>query len=314
MRDYFDGSDWSKTYAKRALPVLVNFAENEKTTTYTELAKMILGDKKYAHPLMNALGRLGHGLESLNAAERKQFGTIPPIQLLVCNENTGRPGNLALDFLGLKKSEADKLPKVLLDTIVLRAHRSIFEYSQWQHVLKALGLKPVTLKLPASETILPKIGEIERHPNGEGEEHERLKLFLAQNPKAIGIQWKGNGDTEQLLLSGDRLDISFRSDQEWIAVEVKGRHSPIADLVRGIFQCVKYRAILAAQLRYEALAGKVHFKRMIPKVILACGASLPSELLTFAESLTVEVRPGISVPEGFIPTHTTNLQTNAALA
>src|SRR5262249_19522528 len=95
--------------------------------------------------------------------------------------NTGRRGNLALNFLGFKKSETDKVSKVLLDTIVLRAHRSVFEYPRWQHVLKALGLKPATLKLPAHDTILPKIGELERHTTGEGEEHERLKLFLAQS-------------------------------------------------------------------------------------------------------------------------------------
>jgi hypothetical protein len=314
MSDYFKGSDWSNTYAEKALPVLVNLAESGRATTYTELAKMLLGDKKYAHPLMSALGRLGHALESLNAAARKKFGKIPPIQLMVCNESTGRPGNLALNFLGFKKSETDKMSKAFLDTIVQRAHQTIFEYPLWQHILKALGLKPVTLKLPAPETILPKIGELEGHAGGEGEEHETLKLFLAQNPKTIGIQWKGEGDIERLLLSGDRLDISFRNDQKWIAVEVKGKHSPIADLMRGIFQCVKYKVILAAQLRYEALQGKVNLQRTIPKVILACGAPLPSDLLTFAKSLDVEIKSGISVPEDFVPMRTKNLQSHGALA
>jgi hypothetical protein len=304
MSDYFEGSEWSKTYAKKALPVLVNLAESGRATTYTELAKALLGDKKYAHPLMNALGRLGHGLESLNAAERDKLGTIPPIQLLVCNENTGRPGNLALNFLGFKKSETDKMSKALLDTIVMRAHKSIFDYPRWQRVLRVLGLKPVTLKLPAAESILPKIEELERRSLGEGDEHERLKFFLAEYPKTIGIRWKGDGDVERLLLSGDRLDISFRDKLKWIAVEVKGKHSPIADLVRGIFQCVKYRSILAAQLRYEALEGKIFLQRTIPRVILACGASLPSELLKFAQSLDVEVQSGISVPEDFVPTRT----------
>jgi hypothetical protein len=56
MSDYFAGSDWSQTYAKKALPILVNLAENHRTTTYTELAKTVLGDKKYGHPLMSALG------------------------------------------------------------------------------------------------------------------------------------------------------------------------------------------------------------------------------------------------------------------
>lgn len=313
MSDYFAGSDWSQTYAKKALPVLVNLAESHRATTYTELAKILLGDKRYGHPLMSALGRLGRALESLNEAEPKKYGKIPPIELLVCNQRTGRPGNLGLNFLGYKKSETDKMSDALLDTIVSRAHQNIFEYPRWQHVLKAFGLKPVTLKLPAPESILPKIWDLEQHATGEGEEHERLKLFLAQNPKIIGIQWKSGGDIERVLLSGDRLDISFRDDERWIAVEVKGKHSPLADLVRGIFQCVKYKVILAAQLRYEALGGKVHLQRTIPRVVLACGAPLTTELLTFAKSVDVEVRSGISVPEEFVPTRNTNLDDHVPL-
>jgi len=192
MSDYFAGSDWSQTYAKKALPVLVSLAESHRKTTYTELAKILLGDKKYRRPLMSALGTLGRALESLNEAEPKKYGRIPPIQLLVCNQRTDRPGNLGLKSLGYKKSETDKMSKALLDTIVSRAHQNIFEYPRWQHVLKAFGLKPVTLKLPAPESILPKIRQLERHTTGEGEEHERLKLFLAQNPKRIGIRWKSS--------------------------------------------------------------------------------------------------------------------------
>jgi hypothetical protein len=300
MSDYFAGSGWSQTYAKKALPVLVNLAESQRATTYTELASL-LGDRKHSHALPYPLLKLGTALHSLSDAEPKRFGKIPPIELLVRTQRTGRPGILALDFLDIKKSEKNKMPNSLLDRLISIARQDVFEYPRWQHVLKALGLKPVTLKLPAPESILQKIRELERHSTGEGEEHKRLKLFLAQNPKRIGIQWKGNGDTEHLLLSGDRLDVSFRDDRKWIAVEVKPEHSPPADLVRGIFQCVKYKVILATQLRYEALVGQVQLQRTIPRVILACGAPLPAELLTFAKSLDVEVRSGVSVPENFVP-------------
>jgi len=59
--------------------------------------------------------------------------------------------------------------------------------------------------------------------------------------------------------------------------------------------------ILAAQLRYEALGGQVHLQRTLPRVVLACGGSLPAELLTFAKSVDVEVRSGLTVPEDFRP-------------
>ena len=46
MSDYFAGSDWSQTYAKKALPVLVNLAESHRATTYTELAEDSSGRQK----------------------------------------------------------------------------------------------------------------------------------------------------------------------------------------------------------------------------------------------------------------------------
>jgi len=300
MSDYFVGSEWANAYAKRALPVLINFAESGRPTTYTELAIILLGQEKYAHPLMSALGRLGYALEALSDAKLKKFDNIPPIQLLVCNQKTRRPGNLALNFLGFKKTETDRMSKQKLDSLVLAAHHKIFAYERWHDVLTALDLKPVTLKLPAHENVLSEIRRNERRASGEGEEHEKLKSFLAQNPKKIGIQWEDRGDTEKFLLSGDRLDISFRGERTWIAVEVKPKQAPTSDLIRGIFQCVKYRAVLAAQLRYESLEGSHYVPANGQRVILACGAFLSKELRALADSLNVEVREGIEVPQGFV--------------
>jgi len=258
-------------------------------------------DKKYAHPLMSALGRLGEALESLNRSNPERFGTIPQIQLLVCNKKTGRPGNLALGFLGFPKAKTDRMTKQQLDTIVSATHGRSFKYRRWPYVLKALGLKPVPLKLPPPESILPKISEIERRARGEGEDHKRLKLFLAENPKKIGVRSKSKGDTEVLLLSGDRLDVSFRSGEQWIAVEVKGENSPEADLVRGIFQCVKYKIVMATQLRYEALSSGSYLQLADPKVIFACACAVPAALRKFAQPLNIEIRSDLVVPDWFKP-------------
>ncbi len=101
-------------------------------------------------------------------------------------------------------------------------------------------------------------------------------------------------------LSGDRLDVSFRDNGTWIAVEVKPQRSPVADLIRGTFQCVKYKAILAAQLRYESFESGNHATQIMPNVILACGALLSDPLRALAEALGVEVKSGIAVPEDFV--------------
>jgi hypothetical protein len=301
MTSYLAGSAWSTTTAKKTLPILVNFAGSSRKTTYTELSLLVFRDKKYAHPLMAALGRLGKALESLSSSEHRKFGDIPPIQLLVCNKQTGRPGNLALGFVGFTKAVTSKMSKQQLNTIVLAAHQKVFEYSKWPEVLNAFGLTPVTLKIPAPGDVLPAIDTIERNHKGEGDEHKRLKRFVAQNPKEIGVRWPGGGETEVLLLSGDRLDVSFRNNEAWIAVEVKGKNSPEADLVRGIFQCVKYRVIMAAQLRYEVLSGVSRSQAISLKAMLVCGCAVPSGLHKFAESLNVEMKSGVAVPENFMP-------------
>ena len=301
MNNYFTGSKWARETAKKALPVLVTFAENRRATTYTELAKLLFNDRKYAFPLMAALGRLGTSLELLSQADPRKFGKVPPIQLIVCNQKTGRPGNLSLGFLGVRKSVADAMSKSELNLLVRGAHQTVFDYPSWQEVLRTLGLRTRTLNLPPSGSILSKIREIERHRTGEGEEHKRLKLFLAENPRKIGIHWKGKGEVEELLLSGDRLDVSFRSKVQWIAVEVKGMNSPEADLVRGIFQCVKYKVIMAAQVRYEALSSRNHLQPALPKAILACGCPVPTVLREFAQSLDVEIKPNLVAPEDFVP-------------
>ncbi len=48
-------------------------------------------------------------------------------------------------------------------------------------------------------------------------------------------------------MSGDRVDVVFCAEREIVAIEVKSRDSNWADLRRGIYQCVKYKAVLLAQ-------------------------------------------------------------------
>jgi hypothetical protein len=49
------------------------------------------------------------------------------------------------------------------------------------------------------------------------------------------------------IASGDKLDVFFdHASAGPLAVEVKPSHAPDRELVRGVFQCVKYRAVLDA--------------------------------------------------------------------
>lgn len=55
------------------------------------------------------------------------------------------------------------------------------------------------------------------------------------------------GRSEKGLSSGDRLDAYFDNGRLRLAVEVKASHASDDELMRGVYQCIKYRAVLRAE-------------------------------------------------------------------
>ena len=48
-------------------------------------------------------------------------------------------------------------------------------------------------------------------------------------------------------MSGDRLDVYFECKKKrHYAIEVKPKSSPEGDILRGVYQCVKYKAVMDA--------------------------------------------------------------------
>jgi len=90
------------------------------------------------------------------------------------------------------------------------------------------------------------------HPFGyspvpESEEHRSLREWVCANPLFVtGDASVSPGRPEFVLDSADRIDAAFSESDRFWAVEVKSRLSPPSDHYRGIFQCVKYRAVAAA--------------------------------------------------------------------
>jgi hypothetical protein len=125
------------------------------------------------------------------------------------------------------------------------------------------------------------------HPGGEGQDHRRLKEFIAANPHVVGVPAGLTGMLEYPLPSGDCVDVLFQNGDAWLAVEVKGRHSPEADVARGIFQCIKYQAIVEAYQTSKELPPDA-------RAILVLEASLPVRLVPLKDLLDVEVIDNVS--------------------
>lgn len=89
---------------------------------------------------------------------------------------------------------------------------------------------------------------------GEGEHHKALRLWVTANPHALDRSYAGaRGETEFSLDSGDRVDAVYHLSDRAVVLEVKSRISNDVDLRRGVFQCIKYRAVkIAMDVREDA--------------------------------------------------------------
>lgn len=140
-----------------------------------------------------------------------------------------------------------------------------------------------TSQLPTTDSYEHVVSEAATlQPRGEGPDHQRLKEFIAGNPQVISLPAGLQGIVEYALPSGDSVDVLFQNGDAWIAVEVKGRQSPEADVARGIFQCIKYRAVVEAYQASQEFPPDA-------RAVLVLEAPLPARLVSLKDLLGVEV-------------------------
>ncbi len=260
--------------ARKALPLLVRQAEAGQQVFYSCLATELQMDNP--RNLNYVLGSIGKAVEKISEIWQEK---IPPIQCLVVNKNTGLPGEGVGWFLRSWGGDFAGLPRNRQRDIVMGEHALIYAYPRWRELLKVLKLQPVELDFSGEVKSASTFDD----GGGEGEAHRSLKEFIAKHPGCVGL-YKNTpfGENEVDLPSGDRLDVSFHYKDQWIAVEVKTVRSNQEDIVRGLFQCIKYRAVMAA---VQAVEGKIRDVR----VILALEGMLPLKLIAMRNALGVEL-------------------------
>lgn len=220
-----------RDWALKMIPILIRWAYGAWNTPhyYSDLSKVV-GYKSY-----RIGGILGEVQDIINELKAKRSEDIPTLNGLVQLKDTGLP-NDGFDYVipnysklssASKRGEVNKLNK--------EAH----QYN-WTWVLEEL-------ELPTSNINTYQLS-IQNSGSGEGIEHKRLKEHIEKYPEQIGIRNVVFSETEHILLSGDRVDVYFEcSNNTHYAVEVKPRSSDEADIRRGIFQCIKYKAVMDAE-------------------------------------------------------------------
>lgn len=264
--------------ARSALPVLVRQAIASTPITYGDLAHEL--EIPNPRNLNYVLGCIG---QTLNNLSEYWDIKIPPIQCLVVNKNTRLPGE-GIDRFITDPSRCRKLSNKQRIQVVDFKLQEIYAFDKWIKVLVELGLPTAqsdfsTLNAEASNY----------HGGGERKEHKKLKKFVANNPTEFALSASSKlGEEEHSLSSGDSLDVFFKHRKENIGVEVKSHISNTADIARGLYQCVKYQAVLEAR---QAANGQVQNVR----TFLVLGGAFPAELLPLKNVLGVEVYDKVNI-------------------
>ena len=244
------GDTWTHRTAVLMLPILVSRAHQGRTITYGEVDKEIVTRRWGHHVHAAAYGKPAGAIGDAMVETGKKWRTmIPPINALVVNHTTGIPGS-GCDWYLLhvlekrQRALTDEDRKALAEAV----HLMVFNFNQWDELLAEYGLRPLRDK------VRPKNHRtgVRRKPNcsseGESEAHRRLVELIANEPSVLSLSWNPPvGIRDHLFLSGDRPDVVLRDDAHFLAVEVKSVISNDDDVVRGIYQCVKYRALARAE-------------------------------------------------------------------
>lgn len=257
------------------IPVLVRWAKTgRKNCTYGDMNRAI-GKERFSG-IGHALGAVHDVIEAV----KKETGwKIPTLNSLCKNTKTMLPGDDFSYVIPEYKGLEENSKRILVEGLDSKA----IEYQEWDKVLAYLELKPsVLFDEKEIETI--------KHPHsggfggGEGEEHKSIKEHIRAHPEIIGYKKVVVSETEHILPSGDRLDVYLElGDGTHVAIEVKPSSSPDDDICRGIFQCVKYEAVMKALRKIECADYKID-------VLLVSAKDLSTKNKILADELNVKTK------------------------
>jgi hypothetical protein len=257
------------------LPILVRQAWSRKPIYYEALA----GELGMPNPrnLNYVLGSIG---TTLNELSRKPgWGEIPQIQSLVINQQRRLPGQGFEDFLSERMGGYRDLSLAEKRAYLDAYWHEVYAYPYWANILNECKLGPAT---PEARDIVYNAKTGRGGGGGEGEEHRRLKDRIAIRPDLLGLPSTARATKEAPLPSGDRIDVLFEAGSRLVAVEVKSSISNDVDLTRGLFQCVKYHAVMKAERGVTSAHHSIG-------VLLVVGRRFPADLQPLQNSLGVKV-------------------------
>lgn len=250
----FAATRWRGQVIPDALPILIRWAQEGEPHSYSDLAQELHDQFGHAiKPRKDLYGTVAGGVAQAIEWLSGQWETpIPPLHVIVVNKQTRHPGDGAITispayFHGKKwVTEEDKRAHLR------QAMEDVFTYPDWSRVAAALGATTLMPRagvkpIDANEQVIP-LPKIQQGGGAESAEHQALKRWVREHPEELeNFGQFEPGKNEAVLSSGDRLDVLFANGRQRLAVEVKTSKCSEDELMRGVYQCVKYRAIVRAE-------------------------------------------------------------------
>ena len=175
----------------------------------------------------------------------------PLLNILLVRQADGMPGPGAgpfmADYLGNRRLASpgfrDRHPqrwRAACDEIAT----DVYAFRDWDGVYDEAFGHPLPAATRSEGTERDGIRHARR---GEGPNHKALRLWVRDNPSLVRPSYADfETDTEVVLESADRVDVVYYGPASTIVIEVKSLDSDDADLRRGVYQCIKYRAVMEA--------------------------------------------------------------------
>jgi hypothetical protein len=269
-----------------AMSYLISAADRRRTVGYEDVAHYIgrTIDKRFS----TSKHHIGHVAGDLMDRILRKVPSAPPINSLIvaqAGNEKGLPSYGADQYVAkYLKVPYGNLSVTQKRQAVAPVHDDVWNFKDWRDVARKVFGNAVSIPLkPAGE----QDGKEKRLGFGgpaESPEHFRLKKYVAAHPFRFGAP-KGcsKGEMEKRLETQDEIDVWFMYPGEEIAVEVKSVRSDDVDRERGLFQCVKYKALLLART-------KVTNTKSIIRSKLVSEVPLTGKLARWAHQLGVEVQ------------------------
>lgn len=232
---------------------LIDAAQQRATLAYGEAKQRLEADEGFG-PIGRAT-RVGLTGGTLMEHFHEFDERLPLLNVLLVLQNGRLPSDGAGPFLAkrfgvprLANKDFRKMNPAQWRHFSEKAADEVYAFSDWPKIYKRVyGFDWRPSGVFNSTKIGSEKDGIPRGRGGEGPHHEALRLWVKRYPRKVAPSLTvDRSETEADLPSGDRVDVVYYAGSRTIAIEVKSRDSNEADLTRGVFQCVKYLAVLKA--------------------------------------------------------------------